>query len=71
MARAAVESLQGVDRYMMGGTRGTLVLEPGAKLEEAQVKAAIQKVGLQFDSLERVRIERPALAYVAKTPKFT
>ncbi len=71
MARAAMESLDGIDRMMMSGTRATLVLESGAKLSEADVKKALEEKGLKFESLEEHKVDRPAAVYVAKTPKFT
>ena len=71
MAREAMESLDGVDRMMMSGTRATLVLEPGAELVEADVRKAVEGKKLTFEGLEKRVIERPAAAYVAKTPKFT
>ena len=66
-----MEELDGVDRFMMSGTRATLVLDDGAKLTEADVKSALEDQNLVFESLEVVALERPAAAYVAKTPKFT
>jgi len=66
-----MENLDGVDRMMMSGTRATLVLDRGAKLTEADVKKALEDKGLKFESLEKLEIDRPAAAYVAKTPKFT
>lgn len=66
-----MESLDGVERMMMSGTRATLVLEVDAKLSEADVKQALEDNGLVFESLEQHVVERPAAAYVAKTPKFT
>ena len=66
-----MESLDGVERLMMSGTRATLVLEGGAELTEEEVKRAVEAKGLTFDSFEEVRVERAAAAYVAKTPKFT
>ena len=71
MARAAMESLDGIDSMMMSGTRATLVLEDNAKLSEAEVAKALKEKGLKFESLEKQKIPRPAAAYVAKTPKFT
>ncbi|MFT7670961.1 MAG: hypothetical protein ACI8X5_003676 [Planctomycetota bacterium] len=71
MARAAMESLEGVERMMMSGTRATLVLEDGAVITEAEVKEALEGKGLVFESFEKHKIERAASAYVAKTPKFT
>lgn len=66
-----MEQLDGVDRFMMSGTRATLVLAEGAMLTEADVKQAVEGKGLKFESFEQVVIQRPAAAYVAKTPKFT
>lgn len=66
-----METLDGVDRMMMSGTRATLVLDAGASLTEADVRTALEEQGLTFESLEELVIERPAAAYVAKTPKFT
>lgn len=66
-----MESLDGIDRLMMSGTRATLVLVDGAELTEAVVERALESKGLKFESLETVEVERPAAAYVAKTPKFT
>ena len=56
---------------MMSGVRATLVLEDGADLSEADVKQALEDNGLKFGSFEKRQIDRPAAAYVAKTPKFT
>jgi hypothetical protein len=66
-----MENLDGVDRMMMSGTRATLVLADGASLSAADVKQAVEAKGLKFESFEAVVVERPAAAYVAKTPKFT
>ena len=55
----------------MSGTRATLVLKKGASLREADVKAAIEDVGLTFESLEQQSVAPAGAAYVAKTPKFT
>lgn len=71
MARAAIESLDGVDRFLMSGTRATLVLEAGAELSEADVKEAIESRGLTFHSLESQDVRQASAGYVAKTPKFT
>jgi hypothetical protein len=70
-AREAMESLEGVDRMMMSGTRATLVLKDGAILSEFRVKKAIEGVGLTFESLDEVDVSPAGAAYVAKTPKFT
>lgn len=66
-----MESLDGVERMMMSGTRATLILKGGAELSEDDVKQALEDNGLQFESLEELEIQRAAAAYVAKTPKFT
>ena len=66
-----MESLEGVDRMLLSGTRATLVLERGAELTEDDVRSAVEAQGLKFESFEEVEVDRPALAYVAKTPKFT
>jgi len=66
-----MENLDGIDHMMMSGTRATLKLEDGATLTEAEVKEAVEAQGLVFVSFETVSVERPAAAYVAKTPKFT
>ena len=71
MARAAMESLDGIDRMMMSGTRATLVLDADADLTKADVKKALEDKGLKFESFEKHEVARPAAAYVAKTPKFT
>lgn len=56
---------------MMSGARATLVLKKGAKLTEAEVKAALAAKKMKFESFGKHTIERPAAAYMAKTPKFT
>ncbi len=66
-----MDSLDGVNHKMMSGRRATLVLNRGAKLSEAEVKAALKDKGLKFESFEKLRITRPTAAFVAKTPKFT
>ncbi len=71
MARAAMDSLEGVDHMMMSGRRATLVLTKDSKLTEADVVEALKGKGLKFESFEKHSIARPAAAYVAKTPKFT
>jgi len=71
MARAAMESLDGIDRLLMSGRRATLMLEEDAKLTEAQVKKAIEDEDLEFESFEKQVVPRAGAAYVAKTPKFT
>ena len=71
MAREAMESLEGVERMMMSGTRATLLLSPESALTEADVRQALEDNDLKFESFEKQTIERPAAAYVAKTPKFT
>jgi hypothetical protein len=71
MARAAMETLDGVDRLLMSGRRATLVLEKDAKLSEADVKKALEDKKLTFESLESQVVPRAGAAYVAKTPEFT
>lgn len=66
-----MESLDGVDRMLMSGTRATLVLDEDADLTEADVEQALEDEGLTFESLEELEVERAAAAYVARTPKFT
>jgi len=66
-----MESLTGIDRMMMSGTRATLVLDAGVDLKPAVVKKALEDKGLKFEGIERQVVARPAAAYVAKTPKFT
>ncbi|MDF1837096.1 MAG: hypothetical protein P1V35_04450 [Planctomycetota bacterium] len=66
-----MESLDGIDRMMMSGTRATLVLAKDSKLTEADVAKALKDKGLKFESFEKQTVARPAAAYVAKTPKFT
>tara|TARA_R110000868_G_scaffold41116_1_gene140976 strand:- start:74 stop:274 length:201 start_codon:yes stop_codon:yes gene_type:complete len=66
-----MESLEGVERIMMSGTRATLVLASGAVLTEARVKEAIEENKLVFESLASHEVSRAGAAYVAKTPKFT
>ncbi|MBL4771369.1 MAG: hypothetical protein JKY61_09550 [Planctomycetes bacterium] len=66
-----MDSLDGVDRMMMSGTRATLVLKKSAKLTAADVKEALESKGLKFESFEKHKVDRAAAAYVAKTPKFT
>ena len=66
-----MESMDGIDRMLMSGTRATLVLEEGAVLTEADVQRALEDNGLVFESMQQHVIERPAAAYVASTPKFT
>ena len=53
-----MESLDGIDRMLMSGTRATLVLADGAKLTEAEVKKAIEGAGLKFESFEEHEVER-------------
>jgi hypothetical protein len=71
MARAAIESLDGVEQFMMSGTRATLVLESGAELSEDDVRDAVESNGLVFESFEKEQRSAAAAAFVAKTPKFT
>lgn len=66
-----MESLAGVDRLLMCGTRATLLLAPGTDLAEDDVRKAVEGRGLTFESLAKETVERPAAAYVAVTPKFT
>lgn len=66
-----MESLDGIDRMMMSGVRATLVLADGATLSEHRVRQALEAQGLKFGTLERREIDRPAAAYVARTPKLT
>ncbi|MFT5291451.1 MAG: aspartokinase [Planctomycetota bacterium] len=71
MARAAMDSLEGVDRMMMSGTRATLVLSSGSKLSADDVKSALEEQGLKFESFDKQQLRRPSAAFVASTPKFT
>ncbi|MGE3171635.1 MAG: hypothetical protein AB7O97_03355 [Planctomycetota bacterium] len=66
-----METLAGVDRLLMCGTRATLLLAPGADLAEDDARKAFESKGLKFEGLATETIERPAAAYVARTPKFT
>ncbi len=66
-----MESLKGVDRMMMSGTRATLVLKEGVKLSEKEVKEALTAKKLTLDSITKVEVPQPGAAFVAKTPEFT
>ncbi len=71
MARAAIESLDGVEQFMMSGSRATLVLEADSELTEEDVRDAVEANGLTFDSFKKEERARAAAAFVVKTPKFT
>lgn len=66
-----MESLEGVDRWLMNGVRATLVLTDGADLTEGEVRLALAAQGLEFGSLERHAMARPGSAFVAATPGAT
>ena len=66
-----MESLEGVDRLMMSGSRATLLMKKDAKLTEAAVKKALESKKLTFEGLSEHKVPRAHAAYVAKTPKFT
>ena len=66
-----MQSIEGIERMFMSGTRATFTLKEGAKLDEATIKQAIEKRKLKFISLERRQNKRAVAAYVASTPGLT
>ena len=58
----AFESLDGVERLFQNGGAAVFTLEKGAKIEEATVKKAVEKNGLQ---LVRFASEKRPVAHKA------
>lgn len=54
MAREVMESVEGVERLHMSGTRAVLTLDEGAQLDPDWLADAFEDKGLAFDSIERV-----------------
>ena len=63
MARAAVASLEGVDRIIMSGTRATFTMKPGASVSKDAVAAAIEKNKLKFEGFSSETRPRTRAAY--------
>ena len=66
-----MESLEGVERFLMSGTRATLLLGDGATLEEETVRAAIEAKKLKFEGLERLEPTGAKQAIVVASPPVT
>ena len=66
-----MEELEGVERFLMSGTRAAIVLRPDASLDERAVREALAARGLDFERFERRSSPRPRAAYVVVSPPVT
>lgn len=55
----------------MSGTRATLTLVDGAKVDEAALKAAVESRGVKFKSFTSKTSAPAAAAYVISAPGLT
>jgi hypothetical protein len=58
-----MNSIDGVARLHMSGTRAVLVLAPGAELDELAVAAAFSSRGMKLESIEPCPVPQPRAAY--------
>ena len=63
-----MDSVDGIDRMFVSGTRATFTLEKDAKIDEGALKKALEKNKLEFVSLEKRETKRAKAAYVANAP---
>lgn len=61
--RAALKKQEGVKTILLSGMRATVVMEDGAKLDEAKVKDAFAPMRLTFVSMEVVDRPVPVAMY--------
>lgn len=54
-----LSSQDGVDKVLLSGLRGTIIMKDGAKLDEAKVKAALGNGGLGLSSLTETTLPIP------------
>ena len=66
-----MEELEGVERFLMSGTRAAIVLRPGASPDERAVREALAARGLAFERFGPRRGARPRAAYVVVSPPVT
>lgn len=71
LARAAFESLEGVDRLFQNGTRATFTLKPGEWFDERALEEALEENKLTIGSYRRERRPRATTAWVLRTKPFT
>lgn len=58
-----MSSQEGVKTVILSGLRATVIMDDGASLDEAKVKAAIKGKGMGFESMEKVELMKPKVAY--------
>ncbi|MGJ8724937.1 MAG: hypothetical protein ACSHYB_10310 [Roseibacillus sp.] len=58
-----MKSQEGVKTVILSGLRATVIMDDGAALDEAKVKAAIKGKKMEFVSMEKTQITRPVAAY--------
>ena len=63
-----MDSVKGIDRMFVSGTRATFTMKKDAKIDEAALKAALKKNTLEFVSLESRETKRAKAAWVANAP---
>ena len=63
-----MDSVDGIDRMFVSGTRATFTLKKDAKIDEDALKKALKKNKLEFVSLESRDAKRAKAAYVANAP---
>ena len=64
-----MDSVDGIDRMFVSGTRATFTMKKDAKkIDEDALKAALKKNKLEFVSLESREAKRAKAAYVANAP---
>ena len=56
MARAAMNSVEGIQELHMSGRRAVFVLEPGEQVDEGALAAAFESQGLKLASVERTQL---------------
>jgi hypothetical protein len=59
-----MESIDGIDRLLVSGTRATFTLKKGATFQEPAIQAALTKRKLSLDGFSMNRGRRPAAAFV-------
>lgn len=58
-----MKSQAGVKTVILSGLRATVIMEEGAALNEAKVKAALKGKGMGFESMAKTEVVKPKAVY--------
>lgn len=58
-----MNSQAGVKTVILSGLRATVIMDEGAALNEAKVKAALKGKGMGFESMVKTEVVKPKVVY--------